>query len=355
MNLSKFLLSSLAVGALTALSGPALALTQDEISNYTKPDRQQMLEAGAKQEGALFWYCTMRTDEGCKPITADFMKKYPFIKADFLGVSSEVILQRALAEGRANKVSGDVMLASVADDLKGTNIAAKFTSPEAAAYDPQMIDKEGMWASVRSTWNGFVWNTNRIKEPPTTWESLLDPKYKNLMFWPSISTGAPREITHFRAMWGEEKALDFVKKLRAQNIQSAPGDAGTWSPAVVSGEYPIMIAMPVHQIVPFKSKGAPIDGQNPDPALARNSAMALIKNAPHPHAAMLFVDYILSEQGQKAIAASGYNPTRKGVSPSPDNAFFQPNLQGKKEILLSTPEENDMYKKSLEMYQEYFR
>ncbi|MEI8154763.1 MAG: hypothetical protein WCG92_24750, partial [Hyphomicrobiales bacterium] len=68
-------------------------------------------------------------------------------------------------------------------------------------------------------------------------------------------------------------------------------------------------------IVPSKSKGAPIDGINPEPALARNSAMALLKDAPHPYAAMLFVDWVLGDEGQSEIAKAGYNPTRNGVKP----------------------------------------
>lgn len=346
--------------ALAAFVGaaPAAAATQDEISNYTKPDRQQMLEEGAKKEGAMVWYCSLRVDVGCRPVQDAFMKKYPFIKADHVAGQAEQIMQRSLAEARAKNVHVDVMTSSIADNLVGTDIPQKFTTPEAAAFDPQMIDKNGMWAQIRNTWNGIAWNTTRISsaEAPQNWEDLINPKYKDKLFWQSgLAQGAPRVITHFRLMWGEDKALEFMKKLQANNVRTAPGDAGAMVVGLLSGEYTIMVGQPIHQIAPDKVKGAPVDGTNPDPALAKSSAMALLKGAPHPHAAMLFVDFILSEDGQKELGKAGYNPTRKGVSPLPENAWFQPNLNGKREIALPTNEDEKMYPKSLEYYQTMFR
>ena len=353
-NLSKITLAALAV----SLSAPAWALTQDEITNYRKPDHYAVMEEGAKKEGAVVWYCTMREDVGCRPYSAAFEKKYPAIKVTYIASAIEAILQKSLAESRANSVRADVMMASVADSLKGTGIPQKFWSPEFANFDPQVIDPEGYWVSWRTTWNGLVWNTKLISkaDEPTSWEDLINPKYKNKIFWASGSaSGAPRMITHFRAMWGDDKAMAFLKQLQGQNIRTAPGDSGAVMAGITSGEFPLMVGHPIQQIVTDKAKGAPVDGVNPDNALARVSGMAMLRGAPHPYAAMLFVDFVLSVDGQKMVAVVGYSPTRAGVEPLPEYRAIQPNMNGKKEIILSTEKENEMNAKSQDWYQEMFR
>lgn len=346
-----------AMVAATAFAAPARALTNEEIALLSGANRQATLEEGAKTEGTLAWYCTLRSDVGCRPVAESFMKKYPFLKVSTIVSQSEEILQRSLAEGRARNVTVDVMQASVASALEGTNLSVRFATPEAAGLDPVLVDKDQMWVAVWSAWNGITWNTNRVPtaEAPKTWEALIDPKYKDKMFWQSGSAqGAPRLITHFRMMWGEDKALDFIKKLVPQNVRTAPGDAGAAVTAVVSGEVPIMIGQPVHQISIDKHKGAPVDGINPDPALARSSFLAVMRGAPHPHAAMLFVDFMLSKEGQTVLAAN-YSPVRPGIEQPEANKWYDPQLAGRKQLLLSGDQEKSWNVKSLEIYQQYFR
>ena len=357
-HLSKLSFLALAgAGALLA-SSPATALTQDEISLYTGADRQQVLEEGSKKENALVWYCTMRVDEGCRPITAAFIKKYPHVKADYISAESEEILQRTMAERRANSVRADVALASIADGFKAPGLAQAFKSPQMAGFDPQMMDPDGYWISTRTTWMGFAWNTQKISsaDAPHKWDDLINPKYKSKMFWASSAgQGAPRVITQIRVMYGEDKAMDYLKKLQANDIRTAPGAVGAQIAGITTGEYPIIIGMGPHQVSPLKANGQPLDADNPDPAIAKSSAMAVIKGAPHPYTAILFADFILSQQGQQAISDAGYNPTRLDVKPNPDNAWFQPNLNGKKEILLPGDKENAYNEKSSEIYRDMFR
>ena len=359
-NFSRLMLVTVGITLLSVViaASSAAALTQDEISNLTGANRQSTLEDGAKKEGGLSYYCTLRVDSGCRPLTAAFQKKYPFLKTEYVSLASEGILQRALAESRAKSVHVDVMLASVADSLKGTGIPQKFSSPEFAAYDPRLIDPNGMWVSFRTSWNGIAWNTNLIKqgEGPQTWEALADPKYKGKLFWASGSaSGAPRVITHFRAMWGDDKTIEFLKKLQAQDVRTAPGNSGAVMAGITAGEFPIMIGHPIDQVATDMLTGAPVGGVNPDPALARTSALALLAGAPHPHAAMLFIDYILSKEGQQVVSDIGYNPTRPGVNLNPDLQWLRPDINGKKEILLPTETENQMNDKSVEIYQSMFR
>lgn len=351
--LSVLLACTLLIGA-----APASALTNEEIALLKAPNRQAILEEGAKKEGAFIWYCTLREDLACRPMNEQFGAKYPFIKSQYQASDSTAIMQRALAEARARTVRVDVLQASIASSLKGTNLEQAFWSPEMAAFDPAMLASDGTWVSIWEVWNGIYWNTTRVKaaDAPRSWEALADPRYKGMMYWGSFLTAAPRLITHFRMMMGEDRALDFLKKLQANQIHIAPGDAGASQVGLTSGEYPILIGgVGLHQMSPARDKGAPIDGVNPNPAMARTSAIALMRNAPHPHAAMLFLDYILSEEGQNALAKSGNAPTRKGASPLPEHRWYVPALNGQKEIVLSTEQENAMYEKSNVLFNEMFK
>ena len=83
--------------------------------------------------------------------------------------------------------------------------------------------------------------------------------------------------------------------------------------------------------------------------------MALMAGAPHPYAAMLFIDFLLSVDGQQALAEAGFAPTRKGSQPIPEYRWFAPSVTGKKEIMLPTQQENAMYEKSTAIYNDMFR
>lgn len=354
---------STAFAALTVLSsvvaspGAAAALTQDEIAMLTAPNRQAILEEGAKKEAALTWLCSMIEDSACRPITAEFQKKYPYLKSTFVSTNSAEALQRALAEKRANRVTIDVMQASVASSLKGTGLAQRFVSPEFAGYDPVMIDKNNEYIAIWSLQNGLTWNTKQVPaaDAPKRWEDLLNPKLKGKLFWSSGATSAPRMIMHFRMWLGDDKAMEFLKQLRANDIHTVSGDSGSWVVGILSGEYGVFVGQPVYQIAPDKAKGAPVDGTNPDPSATRTSAMALMNQAPHPHAAMLFIDFLLSDQGQKLLAEAGQTPTRRGVPANADNNWFAPATLGHKEVVLTQEKDDELRASSQKIYQEMFR
>ena len=80
-----------------------------------------------------------------------------------------------------------------------------------------------------------------------------------------------------------------------------------------AGEFAIFIGRG-HTAQIFKNKGAPIDWIGLAPVIALIQPVALLANPVHPATARLFVNFVLSEEGQKIIAATGRVPTRKGVT-----------------------------------------
>jgi ABC-type Fe3+ transport system substrate-binding protein len=338
---------------------PARAMSLDEIANYKGADRQAMLEAGAKKEGEVDWSGSLSVEDTFTPAAAQFEKMYPGVKVKFVRADSADIMQRLLAEARARSLHTDVLVAEVTLALQKAGLAQPFTSPMMADYPPTYVAPDHTWVAVRSTWQGNAWNTKLVKDEdaPKSWEALLDPKWKGKMVWGnSNSTGAPRMITHLRKIWGDDKTLDYLKKLKAQDIRTGSGSIRTILDQVIAGEFPVGVFMAMHHIALAQSKGAPVNGFSPEPSMGRSGTLQLVKGAPHPYAAMLLVDYFLSKDGgQKVLRDSLENPGNPKVEPLPELRWIQPNLNGRTELRQDDEEVEEMNDKSVEMFKTLFR
>ena len=106
----------------------AYALTTEEIANLTGPDRQKILEEGAKKEGELLWIGSFNEDNA-RPIVKGFMARYPFIKVNRVRTDSTQALQRVLAELRAKAPHTDLITSSAVVELEQANAVQAFKSP----------------------------------------------------------------------------------------------------------------------------------------------------------------------------------------------------------------------------------
>jgi ABC-type Fe3+ transport system substrate-binding protein len=349
---------ALAVAVLLA-AAPVSAATQDEIANLSGPDREKVLLEGAKKEGEVTWYTTLIVDQVAQGFEADFKKKYPDIKLNMVRLSSGPLVQRVLAESRAKNIHGDVIVANGIAALKNTGIGQAFTTPYNAAYPKDYIDKDRTWMAFYSLWEGIAWNTKTVPdaEAPKTWEALLNPKWKGKMAWgESIQTGPVLLVTQLRKQWGEERTLDYFKKLKEQDVRMMSGSIRAVLDQVIAGEFPIGINMAMHHIAISQSQGAPIAGISPEPSLAQNGYVMMIKGAPHPYAAALLTDYLMSpDGGQRILRDVQYNPAHPKVEPRPELRWIQPNLNGKSETVISPEEQEGMTDKSAEIFKSIFR
>src|SRR5262249_34921899 len=132
------------------------------------------------------------------------------------------------------------------------------------------------------------------------------------------STGTPLFFTNLRKAWGEEKAMAYFQKLKGQEIINfGAGSARTLVDRVMAGEYPIGLQVFAHHPLISKGKGAPVDRQLMSPVASAAAPMQISKNLPHPHAAMLLVDFILSKEGQEILAKAEYFPVHPDVQALP--------------------------------------
>ena len=296
------MLRSLVIASLLA---PALALAQgkpgphSELYLYKGADREQKVLAGAKKEGTVVVYTSLNTKDSV-PISEAFEKKYG-VKVELWRSSSEKVLQRAITEFRAGRYSVDAF------ELNGPEIEAmwreglldRFYSPQAANMPPQAIPKDGAYVADRFNFFTIGYNTDLVKpaDVPKSYEDLLDRKWVGKLGIEASDTDWFGSMVH--AM-GEAKGMAFFRKLAAMKPQMRTGHT-LMAELVASGEIPLAVDIYNHNAERLKAKGAPIDWKPLAPTFGRPNGVAVTKNAPHPHAALLFVDYMLSLDGQKLL------------------------------------------------------
>lgn len=342
------------------LSGAVLAQTADSILTYNGPDREQKLIAAAKQEGAVVFYSGMIVNQALRPVTEAFEKKYPFIKMTFWRADSEVITTKVAAEIRAHNPAGDVIEGTGIGELAvREGIAQPAWSPQANGIPQRLRDPRGLWAPTRMSYFSIAYNTQLVtrEEAPKSYDDLLDPKWKGKMAWPLLSAiGATLFVTNLRLAWGDAKAIAYLQRLRTQNIVNfGAGNPRTLVDRVIAGEYPIALQIFAHHPLISAGKGAPVTSQLMPPVASAAATIVVPKNVRHPNAAMLLMDFLLSNEGQKILAASEYLPVRTDVDPLPQIASVVPSRAGVEENFIS-PEKLEAYRESSsEIVEKLFR
>ena len=324
---------SLALVACAFLSsGGALALTVDEVANYTGSDRQKILEEGAKKEGELLWIGGLNEQTATRPILKLFMEKYPYIAAKSIRTSSAAGLQRILAEYRGKTPRVDLFNGNAVLDLKNAGLAQTIRSPLLEQYPPAFRDPERMYATVRYTYHGIVaWNTNLVSsaEAPKTFDDLLDPKWRSkIVASNSYETGLPFLVTYMRETMGDKKAAEYLEKLAKQEIRISGESIRALLDLVVAGENHMLINAGLHHVGQVKAQGAPVEASMANPVLARNDYVMILTTAPHPHATMLLIDMLLDIPAQTILKNAEFYPAHPGVDALPSMQQYTPRAKG---------------------------
>jgi iron(III) transport system substrate-binding protein len=154
----------------------------------------------------------------------------------------------------------------------------------------------------------------KANELPKSYEDLLNPRWKGQMMWStSRGSGAPQFIGNIFLTMGQEAGKAYLQKLKQQNIAKSTASARQILDLVIAGEYPMAIQIFNHHAYISKTAGAPVDWQPLEPVTATINSIGLAKNAPHPHAAMLLLDFVLSKKGQKVFQAANYLPAHPEI------------------------------------------
>ncbi len=278
--------------------------------------------AKAEAEGEVLFY-THDGESAASAVVAGFNKAYPKIKANYLRAQNGALFNKILSERGAGRYSVDVIQFSeigTAIDFQKKGGFEQYASPQLAAFDPKYeSDPPGFWTWSGVTFAGIAYNTDRVKpeDAPKTWKDLLDPKWRNAISVKQATSGMQfAQWYTLRKEYGDEFWKDFAKQrpkgfdARAQLFDRlAKGDDKVCALAEFAGYYL------------YKQKGAPIAFVVPPLGLPVTPTCAgVVSKAPHPEAAKLFMDWLLSPDGQEVTQSNPYliyPSMRKDAPPMP--------------------------------------
>jgi iron(III) transport system substrate-binding protein len=307
-------LATLCLATLPALA-PALAQapTLADLAAYSGADRTQRLIAGAKREGVVNVYSSVTVDDQ-KVLVAAFDKLYG-VKLQFWRSSSESILNRALVEHRGNRHDVDAIETSAAEmeSLHRERLLAEIKSPHLADIVPAAIRPHREWIGDRLNIIAAGYNTNLIKKQdiPKSYEDLLDPKWKGKL---GIEADDAVWFGALANTMGEEKTVKLFRDIARTNGFSVRKGHTLMANLVVSGEVPFALTVYHYKAEQLKNAGAPLDWYVLPPGFARFLGTGVMRRAPHPHAAVLFMDFMLYE-AQKVLVDRDFTPTNMKVRP----------------------------------------
>lgn len=290
-------------------------------------EAQDPVVDAARKEGRLTWYTSMNIDDS-QPLIDAFTKKYPFIKVELWRGSSEKVLNKIQTEARAGKVFFDVVAVNAFETgfIKTSKLAQPYLPPSAKAYRPGFVDPEGYWVDIYTNYYVLGYNTKLVPkaEAPRDWADLLSPRWKGKFAMD------PEDHPWFMALqeaWGREKSDRFMKALAGQDIQWRKGHT-LIAKLLTAGEFPLGLVY-AHRIEELKKMGAPVEWvATTDPIPVELHPVQIAARAQNPNAAKLFVEFLVSKEGQTMIRDFGRIPSHSevelGWSVSPKQLKLQP-------------------------------
>jgi iron(III) transport system substrate-binding protein len=276
------------------------------------------LIAKAKKEGQITYYTDLIVNQVVRPLVAAFEEKYG-IKVNYSRGDSQANSLKILNEYRAGKVQSDVFgLTSGMHVLIAAGAVRPFTAMNAQELPPQYRDPNHYWvASHRYVLTPAV-NTSLVATAarPKSYQDLLAPQWKDKMVWKRNDlSGGPGLIGNILLSMGEKRGMDYLRQLAKQNIKAIAGSARTVLNQVIGGEYPLCLQIFNHHAAISAKKGAPVTWLRLSPATVNPGLVGLPKNAPHPNAGLLFVEFLTSKEGQTIFQKANYLPARPDVPP----------------------------------------
>ena len=280
-----------------------------KLAAYEGPDRATRIAANAKKEGELSIYTSLGTEDAAA-LAAVFEKKYG-IKLKVWRASSEKILQRIVIEAQGGRFDFDVVetISPELESLSREKLLQRVNSVFHAELLEQAVPAHKEWASTRLNLFTQAYNTKLIRKEdlPKTFEELAQPQWKGKL---GIEADDPQWLAAIAKENGEAKTLQTFRDIARNNGLSVRKGHTLLTNLVVSGEVPLALTVYNYRVEQMKNKGAPIDWFTIGPAIALPSGIGVSRAAPHPHAALLFYDFILSE-GQAILAKKDFVPTSR--------------------------------------------
>lgn len=266
------------------------------------------LSAPAFAASTLTLY-TSQPNEDAQMTVSAFEKAHPDIEVKWIRDGTTKLTARLQAELAAGGAAPDVLLIAdsvTMESLKKQDLLAAYRSPEASRYDAQLYDPQGYYYGTKLITTGIAYHT-RAPVKPASWQDLLKPELKNMTTLPSPLYSGAAQIHMATLMNNPQLGFAWYQKLQANGAMPQSGNGGVMS-AITSGSkaYGVLVD---YMAIREKAKGAPIDFVFPKEGVSIvTEPVAMMKNAKNPDGAKAFIDFVLSDEGQRLVLKQGYLP-----------------------------------------------
>jgi len=264
----------------------------------------------AKQEGNLIVYSVWDV-EHLKVITDAFMKRYPGIKATYWQGRNPEIVTRALTEFQGGQASWDVVLSDNAPPV--IRAAGAIMNYDTVQRDVLYLHDPTM-PTVSLQVQALAYNTKKMKpaDLPKSWEDVANPKYKGIVALDDPMRAGPLSsmLSGLKTEWKDDNRYsNFVKGLKALNVPVHQSTSAMFR-LVISGEYSICMPALLHDVFEEIHKGTPVNYNKAVAPVVFPRQAGIYVKAPDPNASKLFAEWLISEEGQKAIDSVGRETSR---------------------------------------------
>ncbi len=313
------------------------------------PLRAAELRDKAESEGKVVFYASMNTSD-TKALVDGFKQAYPKIDAQFYRSSDSQLMEKITTEARAGKPFCDVISITgfYAHLLKKRGMLEAYDSPERRYYRDSYKDPQALWTSIYTTYAVFGYNTRLVPKAsvPRSYEDLLGPEWKAQIGM----EGRAYEwfATTLRNMGGEEKGLAFMRRFAQQQPQPQTGRT-LIAQLVAAGEFRGSVTVYSQSYELLKATGAPVEWVALDPVYGSVHPTGIAAKAPHPNAARLLVDFLLSKRGQEILRSLRRIPDRTDTPPDPPRL-----IEGIRPAVTS-PEIYDDFDRYVRLFNEVFK
>ena len=353
MNIKAVLGILLAAADLCVFVSPIPAQTAGEVlkgyETLKNPERKSRLIEGARKEGNLVFYGTLGVDAS-RPLLEKFRQAHPYISIGHYRSGSTGIYNRVVNEARAGKHEVDIIENSagpVSDLIRG-GLVDPYRSSETDAIRSEFIDSRHLWSAYHCLVVGLAYNKNLVKatEVPKTYADLLLPRWKGRKM--SLDRDAGDIFGGLLDSWGEKEGIEYFRRLAKQDILIRSGFT-LQAQLLAAGEVELVPWSHAQRPLLMAESGAPLGVRFLQPVLSKAQVLLLARRSPHPHAAALFIDWALSEEGQTFI---GIDLVRSPVRVGQKQKYME---LGRPKTQVITPEFlGQNYERYTKLYHEIF-
>ncbi len=283
-----------ALAVVLVCGAPAQAQSFSELALDGRPERLQGLITGAKKEGALTFYTSI-PEKDMAVLAADFDRRYG-VKVNVWRASSVKVLQRAAAEARANRWDFDAAAVSSPEmeAMHRERLLQEVRSSHHADLAPDAMPSHRAW--VPQFLNVFVqaYNTSLVgkEDLPKSYAELANTKWKGRL---GVEASDGEWYCGVLKNVGEERGARMFRDIAATAGWSVRSGHTLLANLVASGEVPLALTVYSYRIEQLKSAGAPVEWFGIDPVIGRANGAGVSRRPPHPNAALLFYEYLISD------------------------------------------------------------